>query len=189
MSLRNRKQIVIDANIGRGSSDDKRFNPLIGSLGDHSHQCLQAFWEERHFAVFSKKLRDEWDKHANSYAKSWLSRMTLKSRILNEEGEQFVELLGPACSCLAIDGYRAALAKDFHLVQSALASGQLILSNETKFPHYIGMACDSVPALTQLHYANPQVEGEECKLWIKAGAEKEPRRRIDVWALNYLSDE
>jgi len=189
MSLKNRKQIVIDANVGRGASDDKRFNPQIAGPGDHSHQCLQAVWEEKHVAVFNRKLRLEWEKHANSHAKSWLARMTLKDRILDEEGEQFSEFLDPACSCHGIDAHRAALAKDFHLIQSALATGQLLLSNERAFPRLVADSCAAVAQLGELHYGNPATEGDKCRLWIKAGAEKEPKRRIGVWARNFLQDE
>jgi hypothetical protein len=114
--------------------------------------------------------------------------MTLKDRIVNQEGEQFSELLDPACSCHESNAQRGALAKDFHLIQSALATGQLILSNETTFPGLVAISCPSVPQLAELHYGNPAVEGEECRLWIKSGAEKEPTRRIDVWAQNFLHE-
>jgi hypothetical protein len=186
MSLKNRKQIVIDANVGHSASSDERFNPQVGRRSDHSRQCIQAVWEERHVAVFNRQLREEWERHASGYARSWLSRMTMKERLVDEEGEQFLHLLGPACSSHENAAHRAALAKDFHLIRSALASGQLIVSDETNFPTFVAASCSSVPELTALHYGNPGVEGEVCKLWIKSGAEKEPSRRIDAWALNYV---
>jgi hypothetical protein len=182
MSRWNSKQIVVDANIARGSSNDKMFNPISGDLGAQNRQCLQAIWEERHFAVFSLTLRDEWNRHASSHAKRWLRNMEQKSRIVPEDGEQFAELADPACACLPTAGEKAALAKDFHLIQSALATGQLILSNEVLFPRYVALACGVVQELTSLYYANPVVEGDPCRLWIKAGAEKTADRRIDIWA-------
>jgi hypothetical protein len=182
MSRWNSKQIVVDANLAGGSSNDRMFNPILGDLGAQNRQCLQAIWEEEHFAVFSRKLRDEWNRHASSHAKRWLRNMEQKSRIVPEDGEPFAELAGPACACLSVAGERAALAKDFHLIQSALATGQLILSNEVRFPRYVAFACEVVRELASLYYANPVVEGDPCRLWIKAGAEKTADRRIDVWA-------
>jgi hypothetical protein len=70
-------------------------------------------------------------------------------------------------------------------VQSALATGQLILSNEMRFPRYVSRACVAVPQLAHLYYGNPSIEGEDCRLWIKAGAEKEPRRRVDNWLADH----
>jgi hypothetical protein len=165
------------------------FNPILGDPGAQSRQCLQAIWEERHIAVFGRNLRDEWIRHASSYARSWFRNMELKSRVVLDDGEQFAELSGPACACLSGAGEKAALVKDFHLIQSALATGQLILSNETRFPRYVALASVAIRELASLHYANPAIEGDQCRLWIKAGAEKEADRRIDRWIENHLKNE
>jgi hypothetical protein len=186
MSWKNSKQLVVDANVGQGSSNDKMFNPVLEDSGAQSRQCLQAIWEERHVAVFSGNLRDEWGRHASSYAKRWLRNMEQKSRIMEEDGERFAELAIPACACLSTAGEKAALAKDLHLIQSALATGQLIVSNEVRFPRYVALACAAVQELASLYYANPTVEGDRCRRWIKAGAEKDADRRIDSWVENYL---
>jgi hypothetical protein len=189
MSRWNCKQIVIDANVAQGSSNDRMFNPILGDQGAQSRQCLQAIWEERHIAVFGRNLRDEWIRHASSYATSWFRNMEQKSRVVLEDGEQFAKLAEPACACLSDVGEKNALVKDFHLIQSALATGQLILSNEVRFPKYVAAACAAVPELASLHYANPAVEGDQCRLWIKAGAEKDADRRIDCWVEDHLMSE
>ena len=113
--------------------------------------------------------------------------MEMKDRIVYEEGEAFSVLLAPACDCQAAESHKADLEKDFHLVQSALATGQTILSNESTFPRFIALACPTVRELASLYYANPAVEDDACRLWIKAGAEKEPNRRIDNWFANHHS--
>jgi hypothetical protein len=190
MSWRNSKQIVVDANLTYASGNLK-FNPLIdpaiASIPDRNRQSLQALFEERHFAVFGRKLYEEWSRHAKegTHARDWLNRMMKKGRIMLEDGESFANLAGSACACLSADGEKEALAKDFHLIQSALATGQLILSNETHFPRYVSLACPTDQELSTLYYANPAVEGDDCRLWIKAGAEKDADRRIDVWAENH----
>jgi hypothetical protein len=137
MSRWNSKQIVVDANVARGSSNDRMFNPVSGNLGAQNRQCLQAIWEEKHLAVFNLTLRQEWNRHASSHAKGWLRNMEQKNRIAQEDGERFAVLADPAGACLSSEGERAALAKDFHLIQSALATGQLILSNEVRFPRFV----------------------------------------------------
>jgi len=186
MSSGHSKQIVIDANIAQGSSNDRMFNPVLGDAGAQSRQCLQAIWDEKHVAVFGRSLLSEWDRHASSYARRWLRNMEQKSRVVLEDGERFAELAISACACLSTAGEKAALVKDLHLIQSALATGQLILSNEVRFPRYVALACAAVQELATLYYANPTVEGDRCRLWIKAGAEKNADRRIDSWVENYL---
>lgn len=183
MTKWNRKQLVLDASVALGSND-QMFNPAGQTAGDQNRKCLQAIWEEGHVAVFNRQLQEEWRKHASPYGLSWLQNMTQKSRTVVEEGDRFSELLRPACLCQVVDAHRKALEKDFHLVQSALAAGQLILSNEARFPSFLATACRTVPALLKLYFGGPVIEGEACRLWIKAGAEKEYERRVDQWAEN-----
>lgn len=184
MSRRNSKRLVIDACVSM-ESIGRKFNPMGSNPGDLSRKCLDAVREESHIAIFNRLLRREWRIHASRYASEWLKAMDRKNLTADVEGEQFSVLLESACGCLPVEAHRAALAKDFHLVQSALASGQTILSNEVAFPGFVANACSAVRELASLYYANPSVEGEACRLWIKAGAEKDAGRRIDVWAKNH----
>ncbi len=184
MSRFNRKQLVLDASLALGSSDSM-FNPVGDAPGDRNRTCLEAVWEEEHVAVFNRRLQREWRDHASRSAAAWLQRMTQKSRTVVDEGNDFSRLLQPACDCLPSAGEKADLGKDFHLVQSALATGQLILSNEMRFPRHVTRACATVPELAQLYYGSPGIEGEDCRLWIKAGADKEPGRRVDNWFANH----
>ncbi len=186
MSKWNSKRLVLDASLAFGSND-LMFNPVGDVAGDRNRKCLQAVWEEEHVAVFNQQLQREWRTHASPYATLWLQNMTRKGRTLVAEGEVFSILMEPACRCQTSDTQRAALEKDFHLVQSALATGQLILSNETRFPRYIANACATVLELLELNIGCPAIEGEVCRLWIKAGAEKDLERRIDVWVENHFA--
>ena len=184
MSRLNSKQLVLDASLALGSND-RMFNPVGNVAGDRNRRCLDAVWEEEHVAVFNRQLQREWQDHASRSARAWLQRMSQKSRMVVDEGDNFSPLLKPACDCLSSPGKKADLAKDFHLIKPALATGQLILSNEVRFPRHVTRACVAVPELAQLYYGNPGVEGEACRLWIKAGADKEPGRRIDNWSASY----
>ncbi|MGD0480743.1 MAG: hypothetical protein ABSA42_11275 [Terracidiphilus sp.] len=167
-------------------SYDSMFNPASSLPGDANRRTLEAVWEEEHVAVFNRQLEREWRDHESPFATAWRGRMVLKNRTVTDEGSDFSPLLQVACDCLPNPEEKASLAKDFHLIQSALATGQLILSNEMRFPRQVTQACTAIPELAQLHYGNPSIEGEDCRLWIKAGAEKEPNRRIDKWLANHL---
>lgn len=184
MSRFNSKQLVLDTSLAMGSND-LMFNPVGDAAGDRNRRCLLAVWDEEHVAVFNRQLRREWRDHASPFSTAWLQKMIQKNRMVVDEGNDFSPLLQPACDHLPSAGEKAGLAKDFHLVQSALATGQLVLSNEVQFPRHVTRACVAVPELAQLYYGNPGIEGEDCRLWIKAGATKEPDRRIDIWFANH----
>src|SRR5271157_137676 len=125
MARKNGKRLVIDANIahsaGAGEVPDSRY----------SRTSLEAVLEGDYVAVFNQSLREELkDHHSSRFFRIWWRSMAAQRRIEDEEGEEFAHHLGRACACLEHSSWRDGLRKDFHLVQSALASGQTILSNE-----------------------------------------------------------
>lgn len=173
MTRRNRKKLVIDANIASSAGAA----PAPVSL--HSRHCLEVIRRDEHIAVFNSQLRREWKNHASLIAKQWQVAMQQRRRIIDVEGDEFAYLSDPASACLAEAAWGIALRKDFHLVQSALGADQLILSNENALPTYLRRSCESVPELRNLYFGNPEREGTDCIGWIKAGAKKEPKRRAD----------
>jgi hypothetical protein len=173
MTRKNRKRLVIDANIASSAGT----SPATVSL--YSRRCLETIRIDEHIAVFSSALRLEWRNHASLLAKQWQVAMQQRGRIEDAEGAEFANLTESACACLSGKSKAEALRKDFHLVQSALATDQILLTNETRLPNHLRSSCASVPELLRIFIANPAVEQEECIEWIKAGAKKEPKRRAD----------
>lgn len=172
-------RLVIDANIAHSAGSSE----VPSSL--YSRECLNAVLNNDHIAVFNSSLRGEWKAHASLFAKRWWRSMAARRRIDDVEGEEFAAHLAPACAYLEEDGWKAALRKDFHLVQSALASDWTILSNERSFPKYVALASRKVRVLSTLYFANPEVEGSPCIVWIKAGADAEAKRHFDVWVASH----
>ncbi len=174
-------RLVIDANIAQsaGSSNDPE------SL--NSRECLNAVLEHEHIAVFGQPLRDEWREHSSLHSRRWWRSMMARKRVEFQDGAEFAVHLESSCACLEHDRWKQDLRKDFHLVQSALASGQTILSNEREFPKYVSIACVTVRILSGLYYANPSLEGESCIQWIQAGAQNETGRRIEAWVRSYCT--
>jgi hypothetical protein len=173
---------VIDANIAQsaGSSD------VPVSL--YSRECLNEIRDCKHVAVFSQQLLHEWREHASHISRQWWKSMVARRRIDYTEGDEFAHHLDRACACLEKASSKDALRKDFHLIQSALATDKTILSNEKNLPMFVAAACRTVLELSMLHYGNPAEEGHKCIDWIKAGADKNAGRRIDVWGENHLKN-
>lgn len=172
-------RLAIDANIAHsaGSSD------VPSSL--YSRNCLNAVLEHGHVAVFGQLLQGEWKEHASLHSKRWWRSMMARKRIEFQDGREFAGHMEPACACLVHDRWKDDLRKDFHLVQTALAADNTVLSNERSFPKYVAIACKSVRALASLYYACPALEGEASIQWIEAGATPEADRQIESWARSF----
>jgi hypothetical protein len=171
-------RLVIDANIANsaGSADVP--------VSFYSRECLNAVREHEHIAVFTQQLLDEWGDHASLFSRRWWKSMAARRRIENIEGAEFMIHFDRACACLAEDKWKEDFRKDFHLVRAALAADQTILSNEINFPGYLSIVARTVTILSALHYGNPAAEGEHCVEWVRAGAQRNGTRRIEVWSAN-----
>jgi len=167
-------RLVIDANIARSAGSSNVPESL------YSRECLNAVREYEHVAVFTQQLLEEWGEHASRVSRQWWRSMAARRRIARIEGAEFLIHLDRACACLAEDQWREDFRKDFHLVRAALAADQTILSNEINFPGYLSIAARTVPTLSALYYGNPAAEGEPCVEWVRAGAQRDRARRIDV---------
>ena len=186
MNEKTGKQIVIDACVATSCSSGELFNPEPVSIGIHCRNCLMAITDGAHTAVFSQMLLKEWSDHPSTFSRRWLAEMILAEKVLiNVEGSEYDYLLGVAYAGLTTE--KAPLTKDFHLVRSALAAGQIIISKEKRFSNIMAKATKVVPEFASLYYGNPEVEEDRCINWIKEGAEKQPDRRIDIWAENFLA--
>jgi hypothetical protein len=174
-------RLVIDANIAHSAGSSE----VPVSL--YSRECLNAVREYKHVAVFSKQLMEEWRQHASLISRQWWKSMAARRRIENVEGTEFAPHLDRACACLVEDKSKEDFRKDFHLVRSALAADQMILSNESNFPGYLKAAARTMRILSSLYYGNPAVEGEPCIEWVRGGACPEAARRIDCWQENHAA--
>jgi hypothetical protein len=184
MTRKNGKRLVIDANIARSAGAGEV------PISRYSRACLEAVLDGDYVAVLNPPLREKLkDSHSSKVFQIWWRAMAARKRFEDNEGKEFAHHLDRACTCLEQDRWKEALCKDFHLVQSALATDQTILSNEKNLQKFLALACSRVQVLSVLYYANPAAEGDDCILWIKAGAEKDADRRIDVWAENHLKTE
>lgn len=173
MTRRSRKRLVIDANIAGSAGNSAALVSI------YSRKCLEEIRRDEHIAVFNSRLRAEWKKHASLLAKQWQVAMQQRRRIENLEGNEFESLLEPSCDCLDEASWKAALRKDFHLVKSALAADQILLTNELRLPTHLKCSCRHVTELRRLFIAIPEREQEEFINWVKAGAKKEIKRRVD----------
>jgi len=182
MTRKNRKRLVIDANIAYSAGTSE----VPSSF--YSRVCLDVILRDEHIAVFNRVLRQEWKNHASVHARRWQVAMEQRRRIEDAEGDEFKDLLDRACARLEGATWENALRKDFHLVQSALATDRILLSNESRLPSHLKASCETVPELRKLFFANPQREQDVCIRWIKAGARRETHRRIDQWSRHHTTN-
>ncbi len=132
-------------------------------------------------------LREEWNNHASTFARTWLVAMRSKRRLLlgdvPETSRLRREITRVAVAGLADEteaqAIQRAMAKDFHLLEAALATDKRVISLDEKVRTHFCRAASEVKAIKAVIWVNPGLEGVTAIVWIEENARAERKRRLD----------
>ena len=161
---RDRKRIVIDADIARAAKRSK--SPEASNCFDF----LVALQQCHHKAVFSGVLWGEWLDNHSRYSWRWMTEMRgrkLVVRIGNPTDDGLREKIDRLAGNVAeLD----AMNKDIHLLEAALATDKIVASKEVEAHDLFEDVCSRVGEIRDVMWVNPVVEEESCIVWLKQGA-------------------
>jgi hypothetical protein len=170
------RRLVVDTNVARSASESEK------PVSDACRQVLQAMLQGQHRVVMSATQYWEWQKHKSPFTKRWLSQMIGKKLhvVLSPEPDSGLTDRIYALECT--DKVQAEMLKDVHLLENALATDDVVLSQET---NVFGLFCKYADALQiprAVAWVNPADDVVTCVAWIRAGAEASKARYIPAGA-------
>ncbi len=126
----------------------------------------------------SRSLREEWNKHQSSYARSWRVQMISRKKLIITEDELDLNLRSRVASTNARTRDHQEIEKDFHLVEACLAADMIIASLDEAMRLLLRGCCDKVSELRSVIWVNPAQDSELVLEWLKEGANPEPSRQL-----------
>lgn len=167
------KLLVIDASVARGAGKETS----TATTAKICQDFLKAVRELRYRIVMTPDIKEEWDKHASSYAVLWRSSMLDRSLLEYLPDVPKNNELNEVCKRLADnDGHYKAMAKDFRLIEAALVADKIIVSPDKKARRSFSRAAQELEAIADIVWVNPNVEEEQSIVWLENGAEPEKER-------------
>lgn len=169
---RNRKRIVIDADIARAASPSK--SPVPGRCFDF----LVTLRECKHKVVFSDELWQEWLGNRSGHAWRWMRTMRarkLVDRIPDPRDPFLREKIGRFAETTAD---LEVMNKDVHLLEAALATDRIVTSKDDQAQECFEEMCHGIGEIREVVWANPVSENDACKGWLKRGAPPDPQRQL-----------
>ena len=168
------RRLVVDTNVAKSASESEK------PVSDACRQVLQTMLQEQHRVVMSATQYWEWQKHKSPFTKRWLSQMVGKKLhvVLSPEPDSGLTDRIYALECT--DKAQAEMLKDVHLLENALATDDVVLSQET---NVFGLFCKYADALRvprPVAWVNPVDNVPACVAWIQAGAEVGKARCIQA---------
>lgn len=165
MKKKQSKNLVIDASVARAAGGDGAIHPTAMT----ARNFLSAVLRICHKAVMTPAVRNEWDVHQSRFARKWRSSMVARKKLLLfdlDEREDIREQIG-----LANIGKnkKDAMLKDCHLIESAIASDNRIISlDDIARDLFKGEL--NVADVNEVLWVNPVVDAEQVLAWLEEGA-------------------
>jgi hypothetical protein len=129
-----------------------------------------------HRMAWSEPIQAEWDRHHSAFAAAWLLSMQRlgKLRLVEEVSPLADQVKG----CGVQAGDEAAMLKDCHLIEAALATDSRVASLDDRARGHFGRATATIAALKAILWVNPVSENEDAVGWLEAGAPDQRSRRL-----------
>jgi hypothetical protein len=165
---------VIDASIARAAGTHESKNPP----GSVCRDFLMKIKGICHRIAWNAAIKAEWEKHHSAFAKTWLVAMVRLRKVRpvpDEQLEQFREAINQHSTDA---GVVAALLKDAHLVEAALAADCRVAALDDTVQGHLSRLKAIYPDLQRILWVNPVTETQDCTDWIEAGAPES-----DKWCL------
>lgn len=171
MAKQRPRQLVIDADIVHSAGETE--HPISSTC----REFLDTVLDVGHHVVMTKAIGEEWHRHISKYSKRWRRRMWARKRVVEITGERDETLRGRIDASVPQD-QKAMAAKDVHLVEAALATDQLITSQDERVRSALRTASNNVGELKRIVWVNPTRGDEKPIDWLREGAKAEECRLL-----------
>jgi predicted nucleic acid-binding protein len=167
---RGRVRLVIDASVLRAAGESD------APTSRHCRAFLDSVLRICHHAHASPALTAEWRRHRSRVGRLWLVQMFARKKI---EVEEIGATVGADVERLDLKpDERRAVAKDLHLVETALQGDGRLVSLDESARALFARAAGSIALLADLTWVNPASVGEEPIGWLQKMCPREPNRRL-----------
>jgi len=175
------KSIVVDTSVARAANDKKRdfalSHPETILLPMQCAKFLEGMMCGHYCVVFSEALNDEWNRHRSTYSAKWRLSMTSRKLVCYVKQTEPI-LMTKVLATQSQDRKKDAMEKDFHLIETALASDQAIVSLDDMVRNLYSQAATSVGEIRRIVWGNPGNPDENLLQWLKDGAPADKKRQL-----------
>ena len=177
MRVRDSKRLVIDADVARASGSKTATHPRA----QHCRDFLNVVLALSYRLVMTEKINTEWKNHQSRFARRWRVSMDARKKIVRINPPEGVELQNKVTNTARDEDEIEAMQKDFHLLQTALATDQTIISLDETIRQLFKRASQQVGEIRHIVWVNPDRATEEHPIaWLRNGAPPEAHRQLSA---------
>ncbi|HEX2568255.1 MAG TPA: hypothetical protein VH877_01770 [Polyangia bacterium] len=174
---RTSRDVVVDASVARAAGSKGAEFPT----SKYCREVLETILHVCHHVVMGEALREEWKRNESQSSRVFLREMYGRGKVIQEhEAVPEAPRIRRTIERLCEEDEAEAILKDFHLLEAAWASDELILSLDEKARRLLVPLVERLPRLGRLTWVNPAQEGAGTIDWLIQGAPEEAGRYLGV---------
>lgn len=159
------KRLVIDASVAHASGGESATHPDAS----HTRDFLLTVLKVCHKVVMSPAIQAEWDKHQSRFARTWRASMVARKKLLLSDMDERRDIRQEIEQAPVAESLKKAMHKDCHLLESAIATDNRIVSLDDKVRHLFKSELD-VQDVNSVMWVNPIVDPEQLLVWLEEGS-------------------
>jgi hypothetical protein len=159
------RSLVIDASVAHASGGVSATHPEA----THTRDFLQAVLTICHKAVMSPAIRDEWNAHQSRFARTWRTSMVARGKLLLSDIDERPDIRLKIEQMSVADNKKSAMQKDCHLLESAIATDNRIVSLDN-IARDLFKSEINVHDVNNVMWVNPVVDALQVLAWLEDGA-------------------
>ena len=173
MASKRSKCLVIDADVARSCGTEEATHLVARKC----REFLDGVREICHRVVMTSEISTEWRSHASRYARTWRVSMEARKKVIR------VPVYPDSCLRAGLEANApneaglAAMLKDLHLLQAAMATDGIVVSRDDNARVLFRNAAGEVRAIRGIVWVNPVGEADP-RLWLANGAEPDLERTL-----------
>ena len=181
MRSRDSKRLVVNASVARAAGGE-------GATASVSISCtefLETFQDEcSHHVLMTPELSEEWEENQSKFAATWLRSMIARKRFDYIEPPVNQALRDEIEGTATRETETEVMRKDFHLLEAAQATDQIIISLDETIREYFARATQRVGEIRDIVWVNPErVEEEQPLVWLQNGAPPDDHCKLRTWGI------
>ena len=161
------RRLVIDADVALSAGGIHSIHPTCSQC----RALLRAVLKICHRVVMTEPIRREWRRHASRFSKRWLVSMTKRDKVVEPKGPcEYPRLRRRLASLVPKPAGLAAMQKDLHLVEAAIATDRVVISCDDKARGAFRRTAADIGALRSVAWVNPTETPGKVLKWLDKGA-------------------
>lgn len=159
------KTLVIDASVARAAGDASLHPDSV-----HAREFLKAVLDICHKMGMTPAIKEEWDKHESHYARKWRKAMVARKKLVYSDVAEDTQLRTDIDALGLSEKSKAAMVKDCHLLEAALAFDRRIVAADDIARGLFQTSAAQLPSIRGLIWVNSRLEFAKVQTWLQEGA-------------------